>query len=474
MINNTNLIVLVGKKEFPEFSPKKISLWAKNSSNNNSFEETKQYFSNTIENKPILERLDENLSFENDNINLEDNNINNEESNNDNHSVKNNNLFKEDNENIEYNQNKIYESKIHIPSSHSSNERKCNKNTSNDSFFKMKDLKEMDNNKEIRLSGKIICTSNCFNEKISSVKANKQYLIVFVNEFMHIFLTNEMKNICSVNIGKITCCSLSAGKDINQTSYLAFSVSNQAGVLKLYNLVMLSLTNSVEAHDSTIRAIEINYDNNLIATCSEKGTLIRVFSLPELNKITTFRRGTLEANIYSLKFSFDNQILASTSNSGSIHLFKLNNSKESNINYCSNNSFSDEYTVIDDSELVKSEANNNTSKGLISSMFNNIYSNVSNKISTVSSNIIPKKYLDKLDYSRSYCSNKSDELKLFNKLGFSGLINDSSNLDVNGNGNYSLFSVNINGTCIKAKYTNNTNKIYIDKGVDLNNLNIIN
>jgi WD40 repeat protein len=51
----------------------------------------------------------------------------------------------------------------------------------------------------------------------------------------------------------------------------------------------------IRAHDSPVRIIAFNPEGTMLATTSDKGTVIRVFSLPTGKKLFTFRRGTLLA-----------------------------------------------------------------------------------------------------------------------------------------------------------------------------------
>eukprot|EP00249_Psilotum_nudum_P007250 c20430_g1_i1 orf=517-1086(+) len=74
----------------------------------------------------------------------------------------------------------------------------------------------------------------------------------------------------------------------------------------------------------------LSCDGLLLATASEHGTVIRVHKIVEAEKVFTFRRGSYPATIYSLSFgpvSQVPQVLAATSSSGTIHVFKLDPTK---------------------------------------------------------------------------------------------------------------------------------------------------
>ena len=60
-----------------------------------------------------------------------------------------------------------------------------------------------------------------------------------------------------------------------------------------------------------------------MATASDKGTVIRVWSVPGAEKLYQFRRGTREARIYSINFNAVSTLLAVSSAHDTVHIFKL-------------------------------------------------------------------------------------------------------------------------------------------------------
>lgn len=95
------------------------------------------------------------------------------------------------------------------------------------------------------------------------------------------------------------------------------------GDVILFNMQTLQPTMVIEAHKGEIAALTLSRDGTLLATASEKGTIIRVFSVETGSKVYQFRRGTYPTKIYSMSFSDDNQFLAASSSSKTVHLFKL-------------------------------------------------------------------------------------------------------------------------------------------------------
>jgi WD repeat-containing protein 45 len=63
-----------------------------------------------------------------------------------------------------------------------------------------------------------------------------------------------------------------------------------------------------------------------LATASDKGTLIRLFSTEDATAIQEVRRGSDKAEIYSISFDRHSKYLACSSDKGTIHIFAVNKS----------------------------------------------------------------------------------------------------------------------------------------------------
>lgn len=80
----------------------------------------------------------------------------------------------------------------------------------------------------------------------------------------------------------------------------------------------------IPAHDAPLAAIAFNPSGSKLATASERGTVIRLFNVLDGSRIIEFRRGVKRcAHVYSLAFSQDSEYLALSSNTETIHIFKL-------------------------------------------------------------------------------------------------------------------------------------------------------
>ncbi|KAJ5494969.1 SVP1-like protein 2 [Penicillium diatomitis] len=79
----------------------------------------------------------------------------------------------------------------------------------------------------------------------------------------------------------------------------------------------------IPAHSSPLRAMSLSPDGELLATASEAGTLVRIFSTANCTKLAELRRGVDHAIIFSLAFSPSNNLLAVTSDKSTLHIFDV-------------------------------------------------------------------------------------------------------------------------------------------------------
>ena len=99
------------------------------------------------------------------------------------------------------------------------------------------------------------------------------------------------------------------------------------GQVKLFDLTTSNVS-IIPAHESPLRALAISKNGDLIATASEQGTIIRLWSFPSCTKLAELRRGIDPAAIFSLAFSPDGSTLAATSDKSTLHIFDLSAARQ--------------------------------------------------------------------------------------------------------------------------------------------------
>uniref|UniRef100_A0A3B3ZK79 Uncharacterized protein n=1 Tax=Periophthalmus magnuspinnatus TaxID=409849 RepID=A0A3B3ZK79_9GOBI len=164
--------------------------------------------------------------------------------------------------------------------------------------------------------GTEICNYS-YSNNILSVRLNRQRLVVCLEESIYIHNIKDMKllkTLLNTPTNPSGLCALSVN---HSNSYLAYPGSATIGEITVYD------ANSL-AHDSPLAALTFNASGSKLASASEKGTVIRVFSIPEGDKLFEFRRGMKRyVSISSLSFSADGQFLCASSNTETVHIFKL-------------------------------------------------------------------------------------------------------------------------------------------------------
>ena len=132
----------------------------------------------------------------------------------------------------------------------------------------------------------------------------------------------EINNIFQIYPNKLGLFSISTDDNI---LVLAFPYKHIGYVkIKKYNS-QINIPN-INAHDTCISFLTLSNKGNLLATSSQRGTLIRIFSTFNGELIQELRRGAKTALIYHIIFDINNKFLACSSSSGTIHIFSIFNS----------------------------------------------------------------------------------------------------------------------------------------------------
>ncbi|EAU83049.2 autophagy-type protein 18 [Coprinopsis cinerea okayama7 len=193
-----------------------------------------------------------------------------------------------------------------------------------------------------------------FPSSILAVKMNRKTLVIVLETEIYIYDISNMRllHVIETTPNPEAICALSPSAD---SSYLAYpspvpssssaplsapgssgttstssstpaapaSSSSGSGDVLLFSTRSLTVSNVIQAHKSPISHLAINSTGTLLATTSEKGTVVRVWSIPGAEKLYQFRRGTREAKIYSMNFNVVSSLLAVSSANGTVHIFKL-------------------------------------------------------------------------------------------------------------------------------------------------------
>ena len=176
--------------------------------------------------------------------------------------------------------------------------------------------------------GKIISQIR-FNSEVIKVKIRKDTIIGVLQEKIYILNIATLETIDILETFNNPNGIFSAS-NINNELTIAFPSIKMKGKVQIENyLIDIDDTKKnenkiINAHESQIAYLSINNEGTILATASDKGTLIRIFLISKGDPpIATLRRGAKNARINCLVFDIQSEIIGCTSDSGTTHLFNI-------------------------------------------------------------------------------------------------------------------------------------------------------
>jgi len=164
-----------------------------------------------------------------------------------------------------------------------------------------------------------------YNDKIRAVRMNRSRLVVCLEESLYIHNIRDMKVIHIITCTPPNPTGLIAlSAETSNFCFLAYPGHSHTGQLQVFDAETLSCRVVIPAHEGQLAAMQFSRTNTRIATASLKGTVIRVFDTRDGAKLYELRRGLKRtASIFSLSFSPCGTFLACSSNTETVHVFKL-------------------------------------------------------------------------------------------------------------------------------------------------------
>ncbi|KRG07673.1 WD repeat domain phosphoinositide-interacting protein 2 isoform X3 [Drosophila mojavensis] len=170
-----------------------------------------------------------------------------------------------------------------------------------------------------------------YSNTILAVKLNRERLIVCLEESLYIHNIQDMKVVHTIRdtpCNQLGLCALSSS---SEHCYLAYPGSVTSGEVQIFDAINLHAKTMIPAHDTPLAAIAFSPSGTEIATASERGTVIRVFSSQDGSRLFELRRGLKRCvSIVSLSFSTCAEYLVSSSNTETVHIFRLDRSAAEN------------------------------------------------------------------------------------------------------------------------------------------------
>lgn len=169
--------------------------------------------------------------------------------------------------------------------------------------------------------GTEICNYN-YPSEILAVRLNRTRMVISLANSLYVHNIRDMKLLAPIHHKGVNPNGLCA---LSLNSQLAYPVSSLvSGELQIYDCTTAKRRQRIRAHESTLAALSFSSNGLLLATASEKGTVIRVFCVTNGQRVHEFRRGVKRyVNIASLNFSSCAQYLSVSSNTETVHVFRI-------------------------------------------------------------------------------------------------------------------------------------------------------
>ena len=169
-----------------------------------------------------------------------------------------------------------------------------------------------------------------FNSPVLNVKMKQDRLIGICQSKIYIFNINTLETLDMFdtydNINGIV--GFSPGELI---CVLAFPYESR-GKVRIVNFNSLAQPPIITAHESKIACLCVNRNGTLLATSSDKGTLVRIFDVKDGKLLIELRRGAKNAEINCIIFDEYNKLVACASGTGTVHIFSIVEAMKNNYN----------------------------------------------------------------------------------------------------------------------------------------------
>ena len=163
-----------------------------------------------------------------------------------------------------------------------------------------------------------------FKKKIKNICIRKDFIIVSLDDIIYIYYLQDLKLFKKIN----TFLSNKGLFSITYQDYkfLLVCCGDKVGEIKLFD-IKKNKNVVIKAHETNLNFITLSKSGNIVATCSEKGTIIRIFHTLTNTIIKELRRGSDITKINWIEISPCENMILCRSQKGTIHIFNTDYKK---------------------------------------------------------------------------------------------------------------------------------------------------
>ena len=166
-----------------------------------------------------------------------------------------------------------------------------------------------------------------FTTPVKNVKLRQDRIFIVLEQkiFVFDFKTFQQLDIVDTSDNPNGTFALNTDPNLTVIAYpadMGTSTDEVVGYVKIKSYET-NINSLIRAHQSKIGFLALNHDGSLLATASEKGTIIRLFETSSGNFLQEVRRGRDKTVINHLCFNINGLLLAATSSKGTVHIWSL-------------------------------------------------------------------------------------------------------------------------------------------------------
>ena len=163
------------------------------------------------------------------------------------------------------------------------------------------------------------------NKEILNIRIRNNKIFGICDDKIYIFNLNTFETIISLEtyFNPTGIMAISSG-DFNKL-IIAYPVEHQGFINFRDCFYPKTIKNSkiIKAHENKVACLSINNNSSILASSSDNGTVIKLFSLNNGERFGVFKRGTTTVSMLCITFSLNSKFLGCISDVGTIHIFSL-------------------------------------------------------------------------------------------------------------------------------------------------------